>query len=75
VVRALEIVGEAAKAVPEEVRAMAPSIPWRQIATMRNKLIHHYFGVDLEIVWGTVVEDVPTLIKELETLIQKLAAN
>lgn len=75
VVRALEVIGEAAKAVPEEVRALAPNIPWRQMATMRDKLIHHYFGVDLEIVWDTVADDVPALISALEALIEYTRPN
>ena len=72
VVRALEIIGEAAKSVPEEVRGMAPSIAWRQIAATRDKLIHHYFGVDLEIVWDTISHDIPVLITELTALLEEL---
>lgn len=74
VVRALEIIGEAAKAVPAAVRDMSPSIPWKQITAMRDKLIHHYFGVDVEIVWESATQDMPSLIKELEILIAKLKA-
>jgi uncharacterized protein with HEPN domain len=54
VVRSLEIIGEAAKKIPLEIRASHPAIPWQEIAAMRNKLIHDYFGVDLEIVWETI---------------------
>ena len=60
-VRALEIIGEAAKQVPDEGRQRAPELPWREIARMRDRLIHHYFRVDPEVVWKTVREDLPTL--------------
>ena len=72
VVRALEVVGEAAKMIPSETRELAPSIPWKEITAMRDKLIHHYFGVDLEILWETASKDVPALISELEKLLARL---
>ena len=75
VVRALEVVGEAAKEIPDTVRALAPDIPWRQISGMRNKLIHRYFGVDAAIVWATVTADVPKLINELSRLAEELDSD
>ena len=51
VIRALEVIGEAAKNVPSEVRDLSPATPWRRIAGMRDKLIHQYFGTDLDAVW------------------------
>lgn len=66
VVRALEVVGEAAKQIPEEVRQKYETVPWRDMAGMRDKLIHHYFGVDLRVVWKTLDEDVPFLIPIVE---------
>src|SRR5438270_6622916 len=69
VTRALEVIGEAAKAVPENVRILAPKIQWRQISGMRDKLIHHYFGVKLETVWAVVTQDIPQLIPLLERLL------
>jgi len=61
VVRAIEIIGEAAKNVPEQVRKKYPDVPWKQMAGMRDKLIHEYFGVDLEILWETAKDDMPRL--------------
>ena len=54
VVRNLEIIGEAARALPDEVKASAPEIDWRKVVGLRNILVHHYFGVNLPIVWDLV---------------------
>jgi uncharacterized protein with HEPN domain len=59
VVRALEIIGEASKNIPEEVRMRYPAVPWKDMAGIRDKLIHSYFGVDLEVVWLSVKEGIP----------------
>jgi uncharacterized protein with HEPN domain len=69
VLRSLEVLGEAAKKVPQEVRARYPGIPWRSVAGMRDKLIHEYHGVDLEIVWRTVLEDIPSILPHIERLV------
>ncbi len=72
VVRALEIVGEAAKKVPDDIREKYPHIPWRAISGMRDKLIHDYFGVDWAVVWKTVEKELPPLIKQLAEVIKDL---
>jgi uncharacterized protein with HEPN domain len=59
VVQALEIIGEAARKIPASVRNRHPEVPWKNMAGMRDKLIHEYFGVDLRIVWDAVKKDVP----------------
>ena len=61
VIRQLEIIGEATKRLSREVRAKYPNVPWQDMAGMRDKLIHDYFGVDLDAVWLTVRDDVPAL--------------
>ncbi|MBI4394012.1 MAG: DUF86 domain-containing protein [Euryarchaeota archaeon] len=69
--RLLEVVGEAAKHVGEPTRNTLPGVPWRKIAGMRDKLIHAYFEVDLDVVWRTVAEELPTLVRELEGILEK----
>ena len=68
-VRALEIVGEASKRIPTSVREAYPDIPWRSMAGMRDKLIHDYFGVNLEVIWKTVTEEIPTIEPKLRQIV------
>ena len=70
VVRALEIIGEAAKKIPQDMRQRYAEIPWRDIASTRDKLIHKYFGVNLSVVWKSVQEDLPILAKQLQNLVK-----
>jgi uncharacterized protein with HEPN domain len=72
VVRALEIVGEAAKKIPLGVRQKYPDLPWREMAGMRDKLNHDYFGVDLRRVFETVRQDLPPLRASLEKILQDI---
>jgi uncharacterized protein with HEPN domain len=61
VIRAIEVIGEAVKNIPDDVKKRYPDIPWRNIAGMRDKLIHGYFGVDLKRVWKTITKEIPPL--------------
>jgi uncharacterized protein with HEPN domain len=69
-VRSLEIIGEAAKKVPEDFRMMHPSVEWRAMAGMRDRLIHNYFGVDLELVWDVVQTRIPALREQISSLLE-----
>lgn len=68
VVRQLEIIGEAANQMSSEGRKKLAAIPWPDVISMRNKLIHEYFGVDVETVWTTVQEDIPLLRDEIKKI-------
>ena len=72
VVRALEIVGEAANHIPAEIRNRWPEVAWLDMVDMRNILIHAYFGVDLETVWRTIQEDLPQLRDSMERILAEL---
>ena len=68
-VKSIEIIGEAAANVTTKCREDFPQIPWRDIISMRNRLTHVYFDINLDILWKTVVEDLPPLIASLEKII------
>lgn len=72
IVRALEVVGEASKRVPAEVRSRFPDLPWRQMGGMRDRLTHDYFEVDPEIVRRTVLDDLPPLLPRLRAVLEIL---
>jgi len=61
VVRNLEVIGEASKNIPSEIKSLHPDIPWREMSGMRDKVIHEYFGVDIDIVWATITKRLPEL--------------
>lgn len=69
VVRAIEIIGEAANRVSDDFKKQHPYIPWRDMISMRNRLIHGYDSVDLVLLWDTVVKDIPRLIESIEPLV------
>jgi uncharacterized protein with HEPN domain len=70
VIRALEIIGEATKNIPVPTREQYPEIPWKGFTGMRDKLIHAYFGVNLEVVWDTILQDLPQLRPVINQILQ-----
>jgi len=71
VIRQIEIMGEAAKRLSSEIKEKYPNLPWKDMAGMRDKLIHDYFGVDLDAVWETVEKDIPLLKREVKKIIKR----
>lgn len=71
VVRLLEIVGEAAKNISDKCRRKYPAIPWRQIAGIRDRLIHGYFDIDFDIIWKIISEDIEPLITHLKNILSE----
>jgi len=72
VVRAIEIIGEAVKNIPKDVQEKYPEIPWRSMAGIRDKLIHAYFGVNLERIWQVIQKDIPELKPKFEKILEEL---
>lgn len=70
VIRRIEIIGEAAKNIPQDFRQKHADIPWNEMAKTRDKLIHGYFGVDLELTWNIVKTDLPKLKEKIGSLIK-----
>lgn len=72
IIRKIEVAGEATKKISNELRQQHKHLPWRAMAGMRDKLIHDYFDIDLDTIWETVRVDIPTLIPEIQKIIQAL---
>jgi uncharacterized protein with HEPN domain len=68
IIRNIEIIGEASKKISQNTKQTYYKIPWKEIAGMRDKLIHDYFGVDVVVVWKTIKEDIPTLEKQIKEI-------
>ena len=71
VMRKLEIIGEAVKQIPDEIRQEYSQVPWKEMAGMRDKLIHFYFGVDYHLVWKTITEGLPQVKQDVEKVLRK----
>jgi uncharacterized protein with HEPN domain len=72
VLRAIEVIDEATKNIPNEIRKKHPEIPWKDMAGMRDKLIHEYFGVNIERVWLTVKDDIPRIKPLIKKILEEL---
>jgi uncharacterized protein with HEPN domain len=72
VIRRLEIIGEAAKSIPNDFRRKHPDVPWSEIARMRDKLVHGYFGVDLQLTWDVVMKDLPDLREKVKNVLRDM---
>lgn len=70
VVRSVEIIGEATKNIPDQIKAQTPDLPWKRMAAMRDKLIHGYFGVDIKTLYKTAKQDLPTLKIPIQKIIE-----
>ena len=73
--RHLQIIGEAVRALPQEIRDRVPDIPWDEIVGMRHILVHDYFAVDTEVVWGVVERDLTELKRKVERLLAELGSE
>ncbi len=71
VVRNIEVIGEAATHIPDEIQAGYPDLPWPEMRAMRNILAHEYFGVSLPIIWQTIQDNLPPLAEPLEEILRK----
>ncbi len=72
VVRSIEIIGGATKNIPKSIKDKHPSIPWKKMAGMRDKMIHEYFGVDIKILWKTIKKDIPPLKPLIQKVLESL---
>ena len=75
VIRNIEVLGEAAKGISEELKQNTPDIPWKSMAATRDKLIHHYFGVNIDIIWDIVKNELPTVLPLVMKISQDTHSN
>lgn len=75
VIRKFEIIGEAARQVPDDMRKKYNQLPWKEMAGMRDRLIHSYFGVKHELVWHTIKDVIPTVKPRIQEVLQKIVKS
>jgi len=75
VIRKFEIIGEATKKIPEEIKQQYPAIPWKDMSGMRDRLIHFYFGIKYELVWETIKKEIPKVKPSLSKILDDLEAG
>lgn len=75
VIRRFEIIGEAVKNIPVKIKNKNKELPWKNMAGMRDKLVHEYFGVNTKVVWKTIKEDIPELKTKIDKIIKELKIN
>jgi len=75
VIRNFEIIGEASKKLSDDIKSTYPLVPWKSMAGMRDKLIHDYFGVDLDIVWDTIQNFIPKLNAQIEEIVTMIESS
>ena len=75
VIRAIEIIGEAAAKIPAPLRSQFPHIPWREIVATRNKFVHHYFGPQLERIWRVTQDELPQLVDHLNIILNDISSE
>ena len=71
----MEVIGEAGNKIPSEIKKSLPEIPWKDIVSLRNKLIHDYFDIDINVIWETVTNDIPILKKQINKVLKNLGEN
>lgn len=71
-VRALEVIGEAAKSIPDEFRAKYPEVPWKKMAGLRDVLVHHYFGINYNMVWDVIKNQIPDLKPNIQGILEEI---
>ncbi|NPU99814.1 MAG: DUF86 domain-containing protein [Brevinematales bacterium] len=72
-IRSPEIIGEAVKNIPDDIKGKYPEVEWKKLAGMRDKLIHHYFGIDYEMIWDAINRKIPQLKIQVESIIEEEA--